>query len=284
VLWSADQLESVAIMENIGEHLDLFVDEDDYAKWVQFFDGFFELFLPAGVVAPTDGGVPAADGGGGTGNDPAVTPERPLGGMHIGFHAQWTVAGSPSLLVDNGSNVKNFAFWRLHGWIDEMWERYRQARGLSEDDPEYQRQLIEQCEEMHELSHVPAPGETAGPFDAGGETGVFATEVAPILHNYCSGSQCHGATSPTLGLTLAGALPSVVRAGLVGRQSAEVSLALVEPGRPEDSWLYRKLTGNFEGIDCSAGICTPMPPAGLAPNGDEVERIRAWIAAGAAAE
>jgi hypothetical protein len=75
-----------------------------------------------------------------------------------------------------------------------------------------------------------------------------------------------------------------VRAGLVGRRSTEVSLALVEAGRSEDSWLYRKLTGNFEGIDCSKGFCTRMPPAGITPDDAAIEQVRAWIAAGATAD
>jgi hypothetical protein len=320
VRWSDDQLETIAWMENISEHVDAFESEDDYAQWVQsgglmsggggpgFPGGFGDGGFPGGVF-PGDGGFPGFPGGGPPGSgsfdagvsanpsDDATpsgdggTPNRPGGGIHAGLHGQWSVPGSPSSLIDNNKNVQNFAFWRLHVWIDDMWERYRQARGLGEDDPDYQQALIGQCEEMHLLGEaLPIESQNAG--DAGAdsgtsdptETGVFATQIAPIFNSYCGGSVCHGADSPTLGLALAGAQPSVIRAGLVGQQASEAAMALVEPGEPEQSWLYLKITDNFAAVDCNTSRCTAMPPAGVKPNAQEVERIRSWIAAGATAD
>jgi hypothetical protein len=316
VRWSDEQLETVAWMENITQHVDAFTSEDDYAKWVQFGEGQFGGggFAPPGGfpdggfpggLFPGDGSAPGFPGGDlpGFGDTDAGVPQipadaaaaagdggttnRPSGGIHGGLHSQWAVPGSPSSLVDNNKNVQNFAFWRLHVWIDDMWERYRRARGLGEDDADYQQALFEQCEEMHELGKALPPTTQDGmEEDSDGgtsppETGLFATEVAPVLSSYCGGSVCHGADSPTLGLTLAGAQASVVREGLVGEQSSEVSMALVEPGEPEQSWIYLKITGNFAGVDCNIARCTAMPPAGTTPSEQEIERIRAWIAAGA---
>jgi hypothetical protein len=314
VRWSDEQLDTIEWMENVAQHVDAFTSEDDYAKWVQFGEGQFggggfafpgdlpEGGFPGGLF-PGDGGLSGFPGGNlpGLGDADAGVPEiltdaaaaagnagttnRPGGGIHGGLHSQWAVPGSPSSLVDNNKNVQNFAFWRLHVWIDDMWERYRRARGLGEDDPDYQLALIEQCEEMHELGKALPPtaaveeGSDGGPSPA--ETGLFATEVAPVFNSYCGGSVCHGADSPTLGLALAGAQASVIREGLVGKQSSEVSMALVEPGEPEQSWIYLKLTGNFAAVDCNVGSCTSMPPAGMKPSEQEIERIRAWIAAGA---
>lgn len=303
VRWSDDQLDTIDFMENIAQHIDAFTSEDDYAKWVQFGDGQFGgtgLGAPAGFSdggvpglggfpgsGSLDGGVPGGSTGGTTSTADGGAANRPGGGIHTGLHSQWAVPGSPSSLTDNNKNVQNYAFWRLHVWIDEMWEGYRSARGLEEDDPDYQQALIAQCEEMHSLGEAKPPAEDAGVTNQDGgsalpaETGVFATQVAPIFNSSCGGSVCHGADSPTLGLALTGAQPSVVREGLVAQQSSEVPLALVEPGEPEQSWLYLKITGSFENVDCSANQCTKMPPSGTGPSDEEIERIRAWIAAGA---
>ena len=318
VQWSDDQLQTIEWLENITQHSDAFTSEDDYAKWVQFGENFpgFNIAggLPDGGFFPPDGGFPAFPGGGfpgagfpGKGRSDGGLPgapvtgapvgsttadggvsNRPGGGIHGALHGQWSVQGSPYSLVDNNKNVQNFAFWRLHGWIDEMWERYRRARGLGEDDNDYQQALIDQCEEMHKLGEALPPQSpdagiagSDGGTSASTETGAFATQVAPILNSHCAGSVCHGADSPTLGLALAAAAPSVIRAGLVGKRASEAPLALVDPGKPEQSWLYLKLTGNFAAVDCTTSRCTTMPPAGTKPSTQDVERIRAWIAAGA---
>jgi len=310
VRWSDAQLKSIDFMENIAQNLDVFTSEDDYAKWVQFGDGAVTgAGIPGGGIPDfsgggfpnfPDGGFPGFPGDNGAGGDSGAgtaaagaagdgaTSNRPPGGIHGGLHSQWNVPGSPYSLVDNNVNVQNFAFWRLHGWIDEMWERFRRARGLSEDDADYQQALIDQCEEMHRLGDAPPPQSSgAGGASSGGassqETGVFATQIAPIFTAHCGGSVCHGAESPTLGLALTGA-PSVVRLGLVGQRASEVTLSLVEPGNPDQSWLYRKVSVNFDGIDCSATQCTAMPLAGTKPSDDEIALIRAWIAAGATAD
>jgi hypothetical protein len=304
VRWSPEQLEAIDMMENIGRHLDLFASEDDYAKWVQFGDRFvaggFPGGGPPGFPTRDDAGVPIGFGDAGAPPPPTVddagvsdlgdagSPIRPVGGIHGPLHGQWAVPGSPSSLIDNNTNVQNFAFWRLHGWIDEMWERYRRAAGLRETDPNDQQALIDQCEEMHELGKArpPEPGTAVGPFPGGvPESSVFATEVAPIFTSRCGGSVCHGADSPTLGLTLAGAQASVVREGVVDRPSAELpTMALIEPGEPDDSWLYRKVSDNFDGIDCNIASCTRMPLGGASLTADELARIRSWIAAGATAD
>ena len=61
----------------------------------------------------------------------------------------------------------------------------------------------------------------------------------------------------------------------------EYDLALIEPGKPDQSWLYLKLTGSFDGVDCSRATCTQMPVAGERPSDEEVARIKTWIENGA---
>ena len=331
VRWSEDQRASIDVMENIGEHLDAFKSEDDYAKWVQFGDGFAGFPFPFGGDGgfPTfpglpgfggDGGFPRFPGGfpgfpGGDGGltgfpgfpagfpgfpfpgQPAsganldggvaatTTAKRPLSGMHVGLHAMWAVPRSPSSLLDNNVNVQNFAFWRLHVWMDDMWQRYRDAAGLSEDDPVYQQALVEQCEEMHQLGRnaVAPAAQDAGtpstePSAPAANKGAFETDILPIFDAYCAG--CHDALAPSLGLTLSGLEPSIVHTTLVTQTAAETRMSLIASGDPSRSWLFRKVTGSFDGVSCT-GCKTPMPPAGAKLSDAEVERLRAWIVAGA---
>lgn len=126
VSWSAAQLRAIEKLENIERHLDEFPTEDELALYMQ---------------------VPFR-----------WTPQNPTqfladtsNGIHFSLHAQWSVFGSPVALGNGEGVVKHLAFWRLHGWLDDVWQRYRQAKGLRDDDPQYLQALRAQCEEMHAL-------------------------------------------------------------------------------------------------------------------------------------
>jgi hypothetical protein len=251
VEWTADQLAALELLEQIEDNLDLFETEDDFAGWVQFGTQY------------------------GAGRDGV-----PNAAVHGDLHAQFTVPKSPYSLLDNEINTVLLPFWRLHGWIDAMWTRYRAANGLSDDDPTYRAVLVAQCEEMHLLTSSGHEGHGGAGTN---ETGVFAESVMPIFRTYCTG--CHSAGTSSAGLTLTGngVTAAQVRGGLVGAPSTETRLALVEPGAPDDSWLVRKIEGNFDGIDCQS-CKTTMPQAGSKPSEADVATIRAWIAAGATAD
>lgn len=139
---------------------------------------------------------------------------------------------------------------------------------------------------MHELGQAPPLTEDANTTmqNMPMESGVFATSVAPTLNKYCGGSVCHDAQSPTLGLALAGTAASTVRQNIVGQRATEYGMALIEPSKPDQSWLYRKLTGNFDGIDCSRATCTTMPLAGARPSDDDIRQLKQWIEAGATSD
>jgi hypothetical protein len=260
--WSDTQLQTLDILEHIEQHADEFESDDDLGNWLQFL----RIVPPQ---AGPDGTVPDA------GADPTQTA---LGGIHLALHAQFAVPDSPFSLLDNEVNVYLVPFWQLHGWLDNVWARFRLAKGLRDDDPAYQAELLAQCEEMHRLDDQRA--ETTAP-DAGmpvAEKGEFATKVAPILQTYCRG--CHAVGTTQAGLALTGLPASEARSNLVNVHASEVDMALVEPGAPQRSWLIRKLTGDFTSIDC--GSCkTTMPLAGARPSAAELEIIRGWIAAGA---
>jgi mono/diheme cytochrome c family protein len=110
------------------------------------------------------------------------------------------------------------------------------------------------------------PVDEGGPLDP--PTAVsFADDIQPIFDASCAG--CHG-VGGAAGLNLtAGAS----YAQLVGVEAAESDLNRVEPGEPNQSWLYLKITGNQD-------VGDSMPPSGLLPSASR-DLVRDWIADGA---
>jgi uncharacterized protein YjdB len=96
------------------------------------------------------------------------------------------------------------------------------------------------------------------------------SEIQPIWDQNCIG--CHGLSG---GLNLAA---GASYDNLVNARSTSSALFRVQPGAPESSYLYIKLTGPCPSADCSGR----RMPQGLPPLDPVlVERIRAWIASGA---
>lgn len=95
----------------------------------------------------------------------------------------------------------------------------------------------------------------------------YASDVQPIFDASCVG--CHGAGG-NAGLDLRA---SVSRGNLVEVVATESSLLRIEPGSPQDSWLYLKLTGQHDVGDI-------MPPGG-GLGSDTVDLVRVWIEEGA---
>lgn len=102
----------------------------------------------------------------------------------------------------------------------------------------------------------PAAVQPAAPVDAGTELDQLEREVTSLLGTSCT--PCHSWSTWALVRT---------------RSACHTGGVLVLPGDPEESALYRKLTGT--------PICgAAMPPTGRLPKG-AAEAVRAWIAAGA---
>ncbi len=104
-----------------------------------------------------------------------------------------------------------------------------------------------------------------------GETcsAVFVETIQPILNRYCV--VCHQDAAPAQGLSLQ---RTSAPASLLGVKSTQApKLALVQPGDPEMSYLFLKLTNTHLGV---GGNGAQMPLAGLIPN-DTIASIRAWI-------
>lgn len=130
------------------------------------------------------------------------------------------------------------------------------------------------------------PAETTGPSDSTGpgdstegssgpgeSTGEpppsFGSDVEPILEANCN---CHYAGAPAeLSFTDA-------YASLVNVPSTEAGLDRVEPGAPDDSYLWHKLSGTHIAAGGS-GDPMPAPAGGLAAGSLAI--IEAWISGGA---
>jgi outer membrane protein assembly factor BamB len=121
---------------------------------------------------------------------------------------------------------------------------------------------------------------TAGNSAPAGNPNSFSAIYSQIMAQRCAGSVCHSGTATGGSLSIpAGATASAVRSSLLNRpasgsECSSSGLSLVVPGNPDMSLLYRKVA---EMPPCGAR----MPPTGPL-TAEEIGRIRAWIANGAA--
>ncbi|HEY2733345.1 MAG TPA: hypothetical protein VGI70_05135, partial [Polyangiales bacterium] len=108
--WSASIKQTAMTLENIESNLAQFPTEGDLGKFIQC---------------------------GGMSNGASS--------IHGALHFKWVVNDSPYSLGKQSVNIDNYMFWKLHGWIDDVWERYRVATGLTPSDPKLKGALTEQC-------------------------------------------------------------------------------------------------------------------------------------------
>jgi hypothetical protein len=101
---------------------------------------------------------------------------------------------------------------------------------------------------------------------------------ADIFHLSCATSGCHDSrANPASNLDLSSSAQSY--ANLVNRASSEASqLKLVIPGDPDHSYLINKLLGTHAAV---GGNGVQMPQYAGPLDEGEVDRVIAWIAAGA---
>lgn len=209
--------------------------------------------------------------------------------IHGALHFKWVVNESPNSLGKQTVNIGNYMFWKLHGWIDRIWQRYRAAKGLSDDQLELQTALLDQCREMHQLGRVIDPDlvqDDHGPLPE--EQGYFHETVRPALERLCSA--CHSESSPEAKLPLGGHISSAaIVQSLVDVPSFHGGqFARVVPGEPDQSWLYLKAAGRAADAGCRGASCNdqPMPPGATADrrlSATELSQLRQWIEDGAPA-
>ena len=104
----------------------------------------------------------------------------------------------------------------------------------------------------------------------------FTVDIQPILTQNCATVGCHNAVTPPLGLNLTA---GVAFDNIVLVSSQEVpALHRIEPGDPNNSYLFRKITG-------AAGISgSRMPqnnPAFFDKNPELLDLVHRWILEGA---
>ncbi|KYF82925.1 hypothetical protein BE17_38650 [Sorangium cellulosum] len=221
----------------------------------------------------------------------------PWVGLHFVLHAKWARPGNTTHGVNNTSaNIDNYMFWKLHGWIDNVWEKYRLAKGLLPTDQKLKDDLVAQCREMDtEIKIIQEkldPGDVPDPNEPlPVESGFFHERVRPILEsatNLCTG--CHAEVGANAKLTLGGHVSSrKIVDGLVNKPSTGGGqYKLVVPGDPDHSWLYLKASGRAETAGCqqsSTALCITgvMPPSTGGPTVSpaQLEVLRQWILDGA---
>lgn len=257
--WSAQVLADAAIADNIADNMDRFANEGEFGMWLQ--------------CGSLQGGLGAS------------------GSLHGSLHFNGYPQNNQSHSIANQRrNLDGYLFWKLHGWIDKVWERYRVANGQAPDEPKLKDELIAQCREMDALSALidPSLAEPDDPTELPEEAGFFHEVVRPGLENFGCAT-CHG-EGEEAGLRLGYNVSSAdIVAGLVNVDSAyAVGYKLVVPGDPDRSWLYLKASGlsTSSGATCQGvATCTKrMPPRGdtFLPDAD-LANLRQWILDGAPA-
>jgi hypothetical protein len=110
-----------------------------------------------------------------------------------------------------------------------------------------------------------------------GSGATWTGRVLPILQSNCGG--CHGGSNPQAGLDLLSGSASEIRQRLLKPSTQQPALQLVLEGKPEQSYLWRKLSGD----GTISGTRMPVNPI----NGnaslpeDQLNDISAWISYGA---
>jgi len=101
----------------------------------------------------------------------------------------------------------------------------------------------------------------------------FSADIVPLLKSRCV--VCHLPGAEQAGLALH---PKGGYANLVDVKSTQSPLLRVSPGKPADSYLYRKITGTHAQV---GGSGERMPFGESSLTAEEVDRVRRWIEGGA---
>ena len=101
----------------------------------------------------------------------------------------------------------------------------------------------------------------------------FNADIVPLLKSRCV--MCHLPGAEQAGLALH---PKGAYANLVDVKSTQSPLLRVSPGKPDDSYLYRKITGTHTQV---GGNGERMPFGESSLTADEIDRVRRWIEGGA---
>lgn len=112
---------------------------------------------------------------------------------------------------------------------------------------------------------LPVPGQA--------EEVSFKAEIVPLLRRHCVSCHLTGEEQGEMALH-----PRAAHGSLVDVPSIEAPIDRVEPGKPEESYLYRKLTNTHEE---AGGFGSPMPMETFPLDDALIEKVRLWIEQGA---
>jgi hypothetical protein len=255
--WTNSILQNAALADNI----DTMSRQDVLKQWPT--EGAFGQWLQCGGF-----------GGSGSGLH---------GALHFNGYPQQNQAHS---VANQKRNLDAYQFWKLHGWIDTVWEKYRKAIGLTPDEPKLKQELIAQCQEMHFwASKIDPKLVIKEPIvTPGNESGEFHEKVRPALEA-AGCATCHGAGEEA-GLRLGYNISSAdIVKRLVDVDARNVNgYKLVVPGDPDKSWLYLKANKQAKNTNASCrasaiNTCKQdMPPGGMGGmNQQQLQILRDWI-------
>jgi hypothetical protein len=116
----------LAAIDKLENHIDSFTSDDDLGLYIET------------SLRPT------AD-------DPSSRATDRSAGIHNYIHNRFSDSSSKIDIGDPTVNLKNKRFWRLHGWIDGLWTKYRAQAGKTDMDADYQAAL------MVAMANMPPP-------------------------------------------------------------------------------------------------------------------------------
>ena len=110
----------------------------------------------------------------------------------------------------------------------------------------------------------------------------FTAAVAPIIEKNCSIAACHADAQLSLGIFLPKDVAQIYKA-LLAPATGNLKLDFVKAGKPDDSFVMRKLDGTHCSLDndCVKKSCGSEMPPGEPLSVDDRNTIRRWIAQGA---
>jgi hypothetical protein len=101
-------------------------------------------------------------------------------GLHNYLHNRLSDPKSKIDMGDPTVNIENKMFWRLHGWIDAVWTKYRAAKGEKETDPGYAKALGD----AEKMMNGPMPmGADGKDLSTAGGAGEVPTSVRKFLES-----------------------------------------------------------------------------------------------------
>jgi hypothetical protein len=84
-----------------------------------------------------------------TAQDPLARTSDPSSGFHTYIHVRFDDPKSPFRMQRFSRNLESEVFFKLHGWLDGIWTKYRKSKGLDDaTDAAYGTAMHHACMHM----------------------------------------------------------------------------------------------------------------------------------------